>query len=97
MKIHQSTFKSNGSSITRVSSSKISIYIPNEVPVEVIELWLARLAESLPMPLRLSRLRYIHRRKARRKLTPIDRLKRRCIRRRRPRVPVRHWRRQPAR
>ncbi len=95
MKIRRFAFKPNGSSVTRISSRRMSIYIPDEVPVEVIQLWLARL--TVPLKGRLSTLRYVRRRETRRKRVAVCRLRRRRIRRRRVHVPVRFWRHEAAR
>ncbi len=95
MKIRRFTFKPNGSSVTRISSRRMTIYIPDEVPIEVIQLWLARL--TVPLKGRLSTLRHVHRRETRRKRAPVCRLKRRRIRRRRVHVRVRFWRHEAAR
>ena len=95
MKIRQFTYKPNGKSVTRVSSKRMTLYVPDEVPVEVIRLWLARLTVDLPR--RLSTLRYVRRRETRRKRVPVCRFKKRRTRRRRVRVPVRFWRHEAAR
>ncbi len=95
MKIRRFTYKPNGQSVTRISSKRMTLYVPDEVPVEVLRFWLARLTVDLPR--RLSTLRYVRRRETRRKRVPVCRLKRRCIRRRRVRVPVRFWRHEAAR
>jgi hypothetical protein len=73
----------------------MTLYVPDGVPVEVLQLWLARLTVNLPR--RLSTLRYARRRETRRKRVPVCRLKRRCIRRRRVHVQVRFWRHEAAR
>ncbi len=95
MKIRRFTYKPNGKSVTRVSSRRMTLYVPDEVPVEVIRLWLARLTVDLPR--RLSTLRYVRRRETRRKRVPVCRFKRRRTQRRRVRVPVRFWRHEAAR
>lgn len=95
MKTRRFAFKPNGSSVTRISSRRMSIYIPDEVPVEVIQLWLARL--TVPLKGRLSTLRYVRRRETRRKRVAVCRLRRRRIQRRRVHVPVRFWRHEAAR
>ncbi len=95
MKIRRFTYKPNGKSVTRVSSKRMTLYVPDEVPVEVIRLWLARLTVELPR--RLSTLRYVRRRETRRKRVPVCRFKRRRTQRRRVRVPVRFWRHEAAR
>jgi hypothetical protein len=95
MTIRRSTFKTNGSSVTRISSRRITLYVPDEVPVEVLQLWLARLRVDLPR--RLSTLRYVRRRNARRKRIQVCRLKCRQNRRRRVHVPIRFWRHEAVR
>jgi hypothetical protein len=95
MKIRRFTFKPNGKSVTRISSRRMTVYIPDEVPVEVIQFWLARL--TLPLKGRLSTLRHVRRRETRRKRVPVCQLKRRRIRRRRVHVPIRFWRHEAAR
>ena len=95
MKVRRFAFKPNGSSVTRISSRRMSIYIPDEVPVEVIQLWLARL--TVPLKGRLSTLRQVRRRETRRKRVPVRRLRRRRIQRRRVHVPVRFWHHAAAR
>ncbi|WP_321965196.1 hypothetical protein [Paraburkholderia sp. J7] len=95
MKIRRFTFKPNEKSVTRISSRRMTVYIPDEVPVEVIQLWLARL--TLPMKGRLSTLRRVRKRETRRKRVPVCRLKRRRIRHKRIHVPVRFWRHAAAR
>jgi hypothetical protein len=83
------TYKPTGSSVTRITSRRMTLYVPDEVPVAVLQLWLARLTVDLPR--RVSTLRYVRRREARRKRVPVCRLKRRHLRRRRIHVPVRFW------
>lgn len=95
MKIRRSIYKPNGKSVTRISSPRITLYVPDEVPVEVLRLWLARLTVDLPR--RVSTLRYVRRRETSRKRVAVCRFKRRCTRRRRVRVPVRFWRHEAAR
>jgi len=95
MKIRRFKFKANGRSVTRVSSQRMTLFVPDEVPVEVLKLWLARLTVDLPR--RLSPLRYVRRRETRRKRVPVCRFKRRRIRRRRVHVPVRYWRHEAVR
>ena len=95
MKIRRFTFKPNGSSVTRISSRRLSLYVPDEVPVEVLQLWLARL--TVPRKGRLSTLRYVRRRETRRKRVPVCRLIQQRTRRRRVHVPVRFWRHEAAR
>lgn len=95
MKIRRFTFKPNGSSVTRISSRRMTLYVPDEVPAEVLQLWLARLTVQLPR--RLSTLRYVRRRETRRKRVPVCRIKMRRVRRRRVHVPVRFWRHEAAR
>jgi hypothetical protein len=95
MKIRRFTHKPTGESVTRISSKRITLYVPDEVPVEVLRLWLARLTVDLPR--RVSTLRYVRRRETRRKRVPVCRFKRRRIRRRRAHVPVRFWRHEAAR
>ncbi len=95
MRIHRFTSRQTGSPVTRISSRRMTLYIPDEVPVEVLQLWLARLGRDLPR--RISTLRYVRRREIRRKRVPVCRLKQRRIRRRRVRVPVRFWRHEAVR
>ncbi|CAE6874282.1 hypothetical protein R69749_06506 [Paraburkholderia domus] len=95
MKIRRSTFKANGSSVTRVASRRMTLYVPDEVPIEVLQLWLTRLRVDLPR--RLSTLRYVRRRDTRRKRVPTCRFNRRRIRRRRVHVPLRFWRHEAIR
>lgn len=95
MKIRRFTFKPNGSFVTRISSRRMTLYVPDEVPAEVLQLWLARLTVQLPR--RLSMLRYVRRRKTRRKRVAVCRIKMRRVRRRRVHVPVRFWRHEAAR
>lgn len=95
MKIRRFTSKPTMSSVTRISSRRLTLYVPDEVPVEVLQLWLARLTVDLPR--RLSTLRYVRRREVRRKRVPVCRFKRRRTRRRRGHVPVRFWRHEATR
>ena len=95
MKIRRFTYKPNGKSVTRISSRRMTLYVPDEVPVEVLRLWLARL--TVDLPLRVSTLRYVRRRETMRKRIAVCRFQRRCIRRRRVHVPVRFWRHEAAR
>jgi hypothetical protein len=60
MKIRRFTSKPTRSSVTRISSRRLTLYIPDDVPVEVLQLWLARLTVDLPR--HLSTLRYVRRR-----------------------------------
>jgi hypothetical protein len=95
MKIRRSTFKANGSSVTRIASRRMTLYVPDDVPLEVLQLWLARLRVDLPR--RLSTLRFVRRRDTRRKRLPVRRSNRRQIRRRRVHVPIRFWRHEAIR
>lgn len=95
MKIRRFTSKPTSSSVTRISSRLMTLYIPDEVPIEVLQLWLARL--TLDLSRRLSTLRYVRRREIRRKRVPVCRSKRRRLLRRRGHVPVRFWRHEATR
>jgi hypothetical protein len=73
----------------------MTLYVPDEVPIEVLQLWLARLRVDLPQ--RLSTLRYVRRRETRRKRVAVRRFRRRALRRRRVHVPLRYWRHEAVR
>jgi hypothetical protein len=95
MKISRFTSKSTGSRVTRVTSPRMTLYVPDEVPVAVLQMWLARL--RLDPPRRISTLRQIRRRDTRRKIIPVPRKKRRRVRCKRIHIPIRFWRHEALR
>jgi hypothetical protein len=95
MKMRRFVFRLNREKITKIMSDKLTVLIPDPVPVEVIELWKKRLASHLAR--RIGRLRHSNRRwKRRRPLSLRDTRRMRRVKRRK-KGPMRKWDPMPRR
>jgi hypothetical protein len=95
MKIKRFIFEPNGEEVIEVASVGLRGFIPASVPVEVLELWLERLASHARR--RIGRLRHAERRWKRRRLTPVRVHMRRRRVEGRVQLPVRSWNPVPRR